>query len=161
MSAAEPSAVRIERACAADAPAILALESAFPSDRMSARSVRRFIRSPAACVLVARLHGETVGALVLMLRRNSCWARIYSVAVEPQRRGLGLGRRLIEAAEDQARERGCSGISLEVRADNGIARRLYASMGYHDDETLPGYYEDGAPGVRLRKALGETAGIAR
>ncbi|MBI3171593.1 MAG: hypothetical protein HYZ32_03255, partial [Hydrocarboniphaga effusa] len=41
-----PAAVRIRPGRAADAAAILALEAAFPTDRMSARSVRRFLSVP-------------------------------------------------------------------------------------------------------------------
>jgi [ribosomal protein S18]-alanine N-acetyltransferase len=141
--------VRIRPARAADAAGVLALEAAFPTDRMSARSVRRFIT--AQTVLVAVAGQAVVGALVLILRRNSRWARIYSVAVDPHCRGRGIGRRLILAAETRARRAGCSGMSLEVRADNSGARALYAALGYHEAAQLPGYYDDRAPGVRLRK----------
>ncbi|MEW6167583.1 MAG: GNAT family N-acetyltransferase [Pseudomonadota bacterium] len=150
--AAAPIRVRLART--ADAAAILALEESFPGDRMSARSVRRFLASPSACVYVAAVGGATVGALVLLLRRNMRWARVYSVVVHPRYRGRGLGRRLIRAAEAAARRSGRRGVSLEVRADNAPARGLYRSLGYMEDEQLPGYYEDGAPGVRLRKPFG-------
>lgn len=147
-------ALRIRRGRASDAQAVLALEEAFPTDRMSARTVRRFLSVPSARVLVAEVDGCIGGALILLLRRNSGWARIYSVVVHPDYRGLGIGRRLVEAAEMQARRAGRHGLSLEVRADNTPARSLYRSLGYADHEQLPGYYEDGAPGVRLRKPFG-------
>jgi [ribosomal protein S18]-alanine N-acetyltransferase len=133
MRARAAGPIRVRSGRTADAAAILTLEESFPGDRMSARSVRRFLASPSARVQVATVGGETVGALVLLLRRNTQWARVYSVVVHPRYRGLGLGRRLIRAA------------------DNAPARGLYRSLGYVEDEHLPGYYEDGAPGVRLRK----------
>lgn len=148
-------ALRIRRGRAADAQAVLALEASFPTDRMSARSVRRFLAVPSARVLVAEVDGRIGGALILLLRRNSAWGRIYSVVVHPEHRGLGIGRRLVEAAEMQARRAGRDGLSLEVRTDNVPARSLYRSLGYADHEHLPGYYEDGAPGVRLRKPFGQ------
>lgn len=154
MTGTPASALRIRRGRPADAAAILDLESSFPTDRMSARSVRRFLSSPGARVLVAEADRAVVGALILLLRSNSGWGRIYSVVVHPERRGLGLGRRLVEAAGRQARRAGRVGISLEVRSDNGPARSLYRSLGYADHEPLPDYYEDGAPGVRLRKPFG-------
>lgn len=150
MSAAA-SQVRVRAARAADAAGILALERSFPGDRMSARSVRHFLRVPTARVRVAVAGGNIAGAIILLLRRNSRWARIYSVAVDPDYRGQGIGRRLIVAAEADARQRGCCGVALEVREDNVAARTLYDGLGYRVDAVLPDYYEDGAPGIRLRK----------
>lgn len=161
MSRRAASAVRIRKARRADAAAILALEDSFPSDRMSARAVRRFLAVPSARVLVADRDGAVAGALILLLRRNSRWGRIYSVVVDPHHRGLGLGRRLVEAAEARARRQGCAGVSLEVRTDNGPARELYRSLGYAEAFDLPAYYEDGAPGLRLRKPFGRGVRIYR
>lgn len=144
---------RIRDGRPADAAAVLALEAVFATDRMSARSIRRFLAGPGT-VLVAEMEGEIVGALVLLLRRNSRWARIYSVVVHPARRGLGLGRRLVLAAEARARRAGCVGMSLEVRTDNLPAQRLYRALGYADHAQLARYYDDGAPGIRLRKPFG-------
>ncbi|MFA5939556.1 MAG: GNAT family N-acetyltransferase [Sinimarinibacterium sp.] len=154
MSRRAPGAVRIRRARPADAAAILALEDAFPSDRMSARSVRRFLSAATARAVIADRDGAVAGALILLLRRNSRWGRIYSVVVDPRHRGLGLGRRLVEAAETLARREGCTGVGLEVRADNDPARKLYRSLGYAEAAALPAYYQDGAPGIRLRKPFG-------
>jgi len=36
------------------------------------------------------------------------------VAVDPRRQGRGIGRRLMQAAHDWARERGCTAVGLEV-----------------------------------------------
>ncbi len=134
-----------------DVEGILALEAGFSTDRMSARSVRYFLTATGARVLIAELEGQVAGALIVLLRRNSAWARIYSVAVDPRWRSMGLGRQLIEAAEKQARRDGRQGMSLEVRTDNVGARALYLRLGYQEQVQLPAYYEDGAPGVRLRK----------
>lgn len=150
-AAATAPRLQVRRARPSDAAAILALEDAFPTDRMSARSVRRLITAPSACVLVAVADAQMVAALVLLLRRNSRWARIYSVVVADAWRGRGVGRRLIGAAERRARALDCEGISLEVRVDNAAARGLYRALGYQELRTLPGYYADSMPGVRLRK----------
>ncbi|MDP9142319.1 MAG: GNAT family N-acetyltransferase [Pseudomonadota bacterium] len=151
MSAVPAATIRAGRA--QDLDSILALEAGFTSDRMSARSVRYFLTADSARVLVAEIRGLVAGVLILLLRRNSGWARIYSVAVDPRQRNLGLGRRLIEAAEQQARRDGRRGMSLEVRIDNAGARALYARLGYQEHATLRAYYEDGASGVRLRKPV--------
>lgn len=142
----------IRRARAADAAAILALEQWFPSDRMSARSVRRFLSVPSAAVWVAELAGEVAGSLVLLTRADARVARIYSVVVAPSARGQGLAQRLVAAAEREARKQKRD-VSLEVRADNAAARALYRKLGYVEARHLPAYYDDGADGLRLVKPL--------
>lgn len=137
-----------------DDAAILTLEELFPGDRMSMRSVRHFLKSPSARTWVAELEGAVVGNLILLTRRNSRVARIYSVVVAPPARGRRFAERLIRAAEAEARALGLKQIKLEVRADNAAARALYAKLGYVEDEVLPGYYEDGADGLRLCHTFG-------
>lgn len=145
--------MRVRVATPADEPAMLALEAQFPSDRMSARSIRRFINSPTARVLVAVGADALLGNLVLLLRSNSRKARIYSVVVSPEARGLGIGSRLVEAAEKWARDQECEAMKLEVRADNVAARAFYAKRGYTEAQALPAFYDDGADGLRLERRL--------
>jgi ribosomal-protein-alanine N-acetyltransferase len=157
LSAAVKDRVRIRRAVPSDAPALLAMESLFPSDRMSMRSIRRFIASEGARVLIAtRDRAELLGNLVLLLRAGSRTARIYSVVVGPAARGLGIGGALVAAAERAARTARRSTVTLEVRHDNLAARALYARRGYVEARRLPGYYDDGADGLRLELALPRT-----
>jgi len=146
-------AARLRRARPDDAAALLALEQHFPGDRMSARAVRHLLRSPSAALWVAERGGAVLGALVLLTRRNSRIARIYSVVVSPAARGEGLGRRLVGAAERHAAAMRKIRMALEVRADNRAARDLYRGLGYQEIAALPAYYEDGAAGLRLHKPL--------
>ena len=147
------SRVRIRAGRAEDLDALLALEALFPSDRVSRAGWRRFLRSPRASVLVAEARGELLGDLLLLRRAGSRKARIYSVVVAPSARGQGLGERLVAAAEREACKHGCTAVSLEVRADNHAARALYAKRRYVEQRPLPAYYDDGADGLRLLKAL--------
>ena len=147
------SHVGIRRGVIADAVAILEMESHFPSDRMSARSVRHFLRAPSACVWVVDQGGRLGGSLVLLTRKGVRSARIYSVIVLPWMRGQGLAVKLVHVAEDEARRRGLQAVTLEVRHDNAAARGLYRKLGYLEEQSLPGFYDDGGDGLRLRKAL--------
>jgi ribosomal protein S18 acetylase RimI-like enzyme len=54
---------------------------------------------------------------------------IHSVYVEPRHRGQGMGRRLLEAALEWGREKGCAEAELNVLARNP-ARGLYESAGF-------------------------------
>lgn len=147
--------VAIRPARIADVDGVLALERHFPGDRMSRAALRRLLRSPSARLWVAQTRRPAViaGAIILLTRANSGVARIYSLVVDPELRGFGLGRRLVGTAERAARSAGLSTMSLEVREDNAAARALYARLGYCEHARLSGYYEDGAAGLRLRKAL--------
>jgi ribosomal protein S18 acetylase RimI-like enzyme len=142
----------IRKARLADVAAIVRMEAHFPTDRMSAATVRRFLRVPSAAVWVAAVDEEIAGSLVLLTRRNTRVARIYSVVVSPKARGQGLAQKLVNAAETYARKHRHF-VALEVREDNAAARALYRKLGYHEVLPLPCFYEDGADGLRLRKAL--------
>ncbi|MGQ0502549.1 MAG: GNAT family N-acetyltransferase [Panacagrimonas sp.] len=137
----------------ADIDALLKLESLFPSDQVSRRSFRRFIHSPSARVIVATRAERVVGNLILLLRSRSGRSRIYSMIVSPDTRGLGLGVSLIHAAMDASREAGRSIIGLEVRADNIAAKALYEKLGFQVTSHLPGFYDDGADGLRMERKL--------
>ena len=153
-------AARIRTATLADLPGLLALEAHFPSDQMTPRAWRRFIGSPGAIALVAFPSPVSrppspglLGNLLLLTRKGSRKARVYSVIVAPEARGQGLGEQLVAAGEVAATERGCTAITLEVRTDNPAALALYAKRGYVQTRSLPSYYSDGADGVRLVKSL--------
>lgn len=147
------SAAQIRAATAADVEAILALEALFPGDRMSRRSVQRFLRVPSAQVWVAEQAGQVLGDLVMLVRQGQHSARIYSVAVAPSARGQGVGAKLVRHAETAARASGRRQMRLEVRQDNVPAQALYASLGYEVIARLPEYYEDGGMGLRLARSL--------
>lgn len=157
---AEKTRFRIRHARITDASAILEMEKLFPSDRMSARSVRNFLQSPSAKVWIAfplpasRFPHSALGSLILLTRRNSRIARIYSVVVMPAARGCGLGAQMVRVAQGAARRHGYRQIVLEVREDNPAARALYAGLGYATQRRLPAYYDDGADGLRLGRNLG-------
>ena len=144
--------VEIRPARLADLDALVALEhAAFTTDRAERRAIRHAIRSASMTLLVAvvREPGEggeaeiLVGAATIERRRTSRVARLSSLAVAPARIGLGLGRRLLQAAELDARAHGCQRLRLEVRADNGSGIRLYERGGYARTGTKTDYYEDG------------------
>jgi GNAT superfamily N-acetyltransferase len=58
---------------------------------------------------------------------------IQDVFVVPERRREGIGARLTDAAEQEARSRGWASISLSVSRDGNVAASsLYAKLGYAD-----------------------------
>jgi len=59
---------------------------------------------------------------------------IHDIAVSPDARGKGVGRRLLAAVEAEARKVGCCKVTLEVRSDNARAMGLYRSAGFKSSE---------------------------
>lgn len=57
-----------------------------------------------------------------------------SIAVAPGSQGRGIGRQLIYAAEDKAREEGHARAGLLVSTGNPAAQRLYERLGYVVEE---------------------------
>ena len=66
---------------------------------------------------------------------------VQTIAVAPEHRGAGHGRRLIEALIACARERRVRELFLEVRADNPVAINLYVSLGFEEIGVRPRYYQ--------------------
>ncbi|MGQ7791768.1 GNAT family N-acetyltransferase [Faunimonas sp. B44] len=126
---------------------------AFETDRLSRRSMARLLASGSARCLVAEHRGEVVGYVLVLLRRTSAAARLYSLAVDPRASGTGLGHLLLCAAERAARDAGKRTLRLEVRTDNRRAIRLYEAAGYRPIGTRDDYYEDGAAALRYERAL--------
>ncbi|WP_410667409.1 GNAT family N-acetyltransferase [Amycolatopsis sp. cmx-4-68] len=55
---------------------------------------------------------------------------IGGLAVDPDRRGLGIARRLVDAAVAEARQRGARKVTLRVLGHNTAARRVYERCGF-------------------------------
>lgn len=148
------SPVVIRSARSEDDPRLLEIEtSAFSSDRLSARSLRRFLVSPSADVRVAIVDGRVIGYALALHRAGSDAARLYSIATAPGARGAGAGGALLAAMEAGALNRGRRRMRLEARAADERLLAFYAGRGYRPVARLPGYYADGADAVRMEKRL--------
>lgn len=145
--------MRLRPARAADLPALLALERAFPGDRLSARSFRHLLGGANAEVWVCEENGVLLGDAVVLYRRGARAARLYSLVVGVAARGRGIGQSLVARIERRAAARGCAAMHLEVRTGNVPALALYTRRGYGIMGRSRGYYEDGADALRLRKRL--------
>jgi ribosomal protein S18 acetylase RimI-like enzyme len=140
---------------------LLAIEcAAFSGDRISRRSFRRFLPSDTCSLLVAELKDIVVGYALVLFRKGNAGARLYSIAADLAANIPGVGRLLLEAAEETARRRGASELRLEVREDNARAIALYEKSGYRRSGFRPDYYADGAPALRYVKSLKERDGRA-
>lgn len=137
-----------------DLDGLVALEkAAFDTDRLSRRSFQRFIQQGRVALRVAEEEGRLLGYVLVLFRRGTSLARLYSMAVDDSARGRGLGRSLLEDAETQAVDNACVAMRLEVREDNQAAIALYRALGYEPFGRYPDYYEDHAAALRMEKSL--------
>ena len=89
--------------------------------------------------LVADLGGFPIGQVVILWDgklSHPHFPDLQSLRVHPAFRGLGIGSRLIEAAEKVCAERGFARIGLSVGVDNPRARKLYEKLGYQSQEMI-------------------------
>jgi ribosomal-protein-alanine N-acetyltransferase len=90
-------------------------------------------------IFVARTHRCSVAgfcAFWLVLDE----IHINNVAVRPQFRGRGIGSALLHQALAEAKRLGARRATLEVRASNTAARRLYERLGFYVAATRRNYY---------------------
>lgn len=148
----------IRAAGSEDLDAICRLEArCFDPDAQSRRSLRHLLTRAHAAAWVAENGGAVVAYAVLLFRRGTRSARLYSIAVDPAARGGGVARALLLAAENEAWARGCRRVRAEVRRSNKASRALFAAAGYRETAVLPGYYPGGEDGIRLQKDPGRQA----
>jgi ribosomal-protein-alanine N-acetyltransferase len=65
---------------------------------------------------------------------------INNVAVLPRYRGRGMGTALMRFVLEEAKRLGATRATLEVRASNSGAVRLYERLGFHPAGVRPNYY---------------------
>jgi DNA-binding MarR family transcriptional regulator/predicted GNAT family N-acyltransferase len=90
---------------------------------------------PAGLLLMAHLREEPIGCGALKLHENAP-GEIKRMWVAPRARGLGLGRRLLEALERSAREVGVAVLHLETNRTLIEAIQLYRDCGYQEVEAF-------------------------
>lgn len=145
---------KIRDAGPADIDALAGLEAAaFAADRLSRRSFRRLIGTGSAACRLVRVGGELAGYSLLLFRRGTRVARLYSIAVDSRHRGHGLAEALMRDAERTAEGRGSAVLRLEVREDNAAAIGLYRRLGYRPIGTYANYYANDSDALRFEKSL--------
>ena len=78
---------------------------------------------------IAEQNGERLGS-VMLVKQSPAVAKLRLLFLEPAARGLGLGRRLVEACIRYARRCGYRKLVLWTQSDLVAARGIYASTGF-------------------------------
>ncbi len=99
------------------------------------------LEKPEVGFFVARHQGAIVGCCALVDAKDGT-GEIKRMFVDPNARGLRIGRRLLERVEAYGRDIGLSAIRLETGIYQPEAIGLYRSAGYLDIEPFGSYRPD-------------------
>ncbi len=91
-------------------------------------------RGANAAVLVGRDGGAIVATAMVGHDGHRGW--VYYVATDPDHRGKGHGRAIMQAAEHWLRRAGIEKLQLMVRRENAAAGAFYQSIGYAESQTI-------------------------
>ena len=110
-----------------------------PGPAALAERVRELLAAGDTKILVG---GRAPDGLAVLRFRLSIWSRalecyLAELYVVPERRGHGLGRALMEAAMQLARDEGADYMDLGTSEDDIAARHLYESLGFSNREGKP------------------------
>jgi len=133
--------VQVRDATAADTDAIADLiNRAFlverffvDGDRTSPAEISRLLET--GTFLLAETDGRLVACVYVELRGERGYFGMLSV--DPSQQGQGLGRRLVDAAEDRCRRRGCRVMEIHVVDLRRELPPLYRRLGYVEVGTEP------------------------
>ena len=135
MSHAPSTVVRTAQARDAAELAVLFGQLGYPQGALGLdQRIERLADTATDAVLVAEVDGGVVGVVSLhvtpFFNEGTSRGRITSLVVGEDRRGQGIGRALLDAAEEAARRRGCYAIELTSGAHRRDAHRFYLAAGY-------------------------------
>lgn len=137
----------------ADLCAVLAIEEASFSSPWTRASFLNELRSAHSQLTVAEWQGKIVGYLC-------CWyvadeVHILDIAVHPDARRQGIGKRLLCHAFAIGRQKAARSASLEVRRSNLPARALYEKFRFSEVAVRRRYYSDGEDALLMICSLSQ------
>jgi len=107
--------------------------------------------APRGALLLATVDGQLAGCCALRPLDTADYpnaAEMKRLYVRNTFRGMGLGRQLVEATLDAARQAGYVSVLLDTLDDMEAARTLYEDLGFED---IPPYYHNPIPGAHYLK----------
>ena len=120
-------------------------------DEHEARSLVETERSDNEVELVAIIDGRIVGSAgvsVVRSRRKVEHRARFGISILKEYWGMGIGRALMEASIDCARQAGYTQLELEVVADNQRAVSLYRREGFEEYGRNPRGYRSATVGYQ-------------
>lgn len=117
------------------------------------------VRDPSREVYVARDEAGLAGFLILCMV-GAFVGYIQTICIHPNRRGQGLGSKLVDFAEQRILKESPN-VFMCVSSFNRDARRLYQRLGYQVVGELTDYIVQGHSEILLRKSVGPLSGFRK
>lgn len=73
---------------------------------------------------------------------------LHTLVIDPDKSGMGYGKRFVDFYENYAREKGCKYLRMDTNEKNKAARSLYTKLGFNEIDCLPCIF-NGLEGVNL------------
>ncbi len=128
----------IRRMACADLEQVAELEKVCFTESWSYRLLESGLYNRFDEYYVFEQEGQILGYCSLRILAGE--GEIERICVRPDRRRLGIGRKLMEVMEASALAQGVVVLVLEVRESNMAARKLYESFGFAAGALRRGYY---------------------
>lgn len=116
------------------------LEKICFNDPWSLRSVTSELENPLSLWLVCEEDGKVLGYVGSQTVLGE--TDMMNVAVDPESRRQGIGEKLILALVQNLKDQGSHCLSLEVRASNSPAVRMYEKLEFAQVGRRPNYYRN-------------------
>lgn len=135
-----------------DIPAIYEIERLCFKDPYELPLLQMYYAISRSLFLVAEREGRVVGYAIGLAKK---WGEghVISIAVHPEWRRRGVGKRLMLQLLEKMRRMGVRWVRLEVRVSNEAAINLYRRLGFSIEGVLKGYYRDGEDAYLMIKVL--------
>lgn len=145
--------INIRPACTGDIAAVTAIGEASLSEPWTRQAIEYEIEennlSYTAVCTVNEVHAGYADIWLLPGE-----AQVITFAVAPPFRRRGIGEAVMRHVLEYAARHGCELATLEVRAGNIPAQRLYRKLGFEQTSVRPGYYsENNEDALLMEKSL--------
>ena len=117
--------------------------------RLTAKSLRE--KAGVEAAFIAMIDGRLIGCVFARERESDFY--VGKLAVDPSLQGQGIGKRLMQAVEVLARERGKAALELETRIELTGNHAAFARLGFRETARTahPGYAR--AMSITMRKSI--------
>lgn len=120
------------------APDIIKIENESFSTPWSNTSIIHAVDDDTVRCICFLYDGQVAGYAMFVFAADE--GELLNIAVDPNKRGLGIGKALLSHVITAARELCCQTMYLEVRASNTTAAALYKSFGFQAVGLRRSYY---------------------
>jgi ribosomal-protein-alanine N-acetyltransferase len=141
----------IRTATVNDIPRLFEIEKQFGDEAFTENQfIYMFKKHKIFCALV---NNQIAGYCCCVFRKNTNSGRLYSLIVDKQYRGLGIGSKLLDKVEQYCIENKKQSVTLEVSYSNVAALNLYSKSHYKQTAHLKDYYRMGESAIKMKKVL--------